>query len=78
MGFNSGFKGLINVIGYLTFVGPCIVIYFYSKTKQMHSISNLFWNNPLYVSDDLSGHRQESKTVYTASGICYIGSVAAC
>jgi len=26
----------------LTFVGPCIIIYFYSKTNQMHSISNLF------------------------------------
>ena len=25
-----------------TFVGPCIVIYFYSKTDQMHNISNLF------------------------------------
>ena len=27
----------------MTFVGPCIVIYFYSKTNQMHSISNLFY-----------------------------------
>jgi ABC-type siderophore export system fused ATPase/permease subunit len=27
----------------LTFVGPCILIYFYSKTKQMHNISNLFY-----------------------------------
>jgi hypothetical protein len=26
-----------------TFVGPCIVIYFYSKTNQMHNISNLFY-----------------------------------
>ena len=25
------------------FVGPCIVIYFYSKTNQMHNISNLFY-----------------------------------
>jgi hypothetical protein len=24
-------------------VGPCIVIYFYSKTNQMHNISNLFY-----------------------------------
>jgi len=24
------------------FVGTCIVIYFYSKTNQMHEISNLF------------------------------------
>ena len=27
----------------LTFVGPCIVIYFYSKINQMHNISNLFY-----------------------------------
>ena len=26
-----------------TFVGPCIVIYFYSKTNQMRNISNLFY-----------------------------------
>ena len=25
------------------FVGPCILIYFYSKTNQMHNISNLFY-----------------------------------
>ena len=27
----------------LTFVWPCIVIYFYSKTNQMRNISNLFY-----------------------------------
>jgi len=27
----------------LTFVGLCIVIYFCSKTNQMHNISNLFY-----------------------------------
>jgi hypothetical protein len=27
----------------MTFVGRCIVIYFYSKTNQMHNISNLFY-----------------------------------
>jgi len=27
----------------LTFVGLCIVIYFYSKTNQTHNISNLFY-----------------------------------
>jgi len=31
-----------------------------------------------HVSDGLSIHHQESKTVHTASGICHIGSVAAC
>jgi len=46
----------------------------------MHNISNLFyfWNNTLQVSDGLSVHRRESKTVHTASGICHTGSVAAC
>jgi len=34
----------------LTFVGPCIVIYFYSKTNQMHNISNLFYfETKLYI-----------------------------
>ena len=28
---------------HLTCVGPCIKIYFYSKTSQMHNISNLFY-----------------------------------
>ena len=42
MGFNSTFKGLISFLS-LTFVWPCIVIYLYSKTNQMHSISNLFY-----------------------------------
>jgi len=27
----------------LTFVSPCIVIYFHSKTNQMHNTSNLFY-----------------------------------
>ena len=27
----------------LMFVRPCILIYFYSKTNQMHNISNLFY-----------------------------------
>ena len=73
MGFNSAFKGL-------TFVGPCIVIYFYSKTNQMHNISNLFYfgNYALHVSDGLSVRHQESKTVHTASGIRHTDSVAAC
>ena len=54
-------------------------MYFYSKTNQMHNISNLFYfGTTLYlVSDGLSTHHQESKTVHTASGICHTGSVAA-
>jgi len=32
-----------DIIINMTFVGPCIVIYFYSKTDQMYNISNLFY-----------------------------------
>ena len=35
----------------------------------------LFWNSILHVSDGLSVHHQESKTLHTASGICRTGSV---
>jgi len=39
-------KPLIN----FTFLGPCIVIYFYSKTNQMHNTSNLFcFGTTLYM-----------------------------
>jgi len=30
----------------------------------------LFWNENLHVSDGLSLHHQEFKTVHTATGIC--------
>jgi len=30
----------------------------------------LFWNDTLHVSDGLSIHHQEFKTVHTATGIC--------
>jgi hypothetical protein len=30
----------------------------------------LFWNNTPHVSDGLSVHHQEFKTVHTATGIC--------
>ena len=30
----------------------------------------LFWNDTLHVSDGLSVHHQEFKTVYTATGVC--------
>jgi hypothetical protein len=36
------------------------------------------FDNNLHVSDGLSVHHQESKTVHTASGISYTGSVVAC
>ena len=55
----------------LTFTGPCIVIYFYSKTNWMHQCVKfiLFWNDTLHISDGLSVHHQELKTVNTATGI---------
>jgi hypothetical protein len=31
------------------FAEPCIVIYFYSITNQMHNISNLFYFGTLYT-----------------------------
>jgi len=43
----------------------------------MHDFSNLFWNNTLRVSDGLSVHHQESKTLHTASGICTVGCLLA-
>jgi len=45
------------------FVGPCIVIYFYSKTNQMHNISNLFYFvTTLYMF----------RTVSPTSGVCLL------
>ena len=63
---SSGYKT------FLTFIEPCIVIYFCSKTNQMHQYLKfiLFWSNTLHVSDGLSVHHHEFKTVHTATGIC--------
>jgi hypothetical protein len=44
--------------------------YFYSKNQQDAQLSNLP-NNTLHVSDGLSVHHQEFKTVHTVSGICH-------
>jgi len=56
----------------LTIRGPCIVIYFYTKTNQMHQCIKfiLFWNDTLYVSDSLSVRHHKLKTVHAATGIC--------
>jgi hypothetical protein len=52
------------------------VIYFYSKTKEMHQFFKfiLFCSSTLHVSDGLPVHHQESRTVHTASGICQTDS----
>jgi hypothetical protein len=44
---------------------PCIVLYFYSKTNWMHNFLSLL-NITLHISDGLSVHHQEFKTVHTA------------
>jgi len=56
----------------LTFIGPCVVIYFYSETKQTHQYVKfiLFLNDTVHVSGFLSVHHQEFMTVHTATGIC--------
>ena len=59
----------ISMLFGLTSIGPCIVIYFYNKTNQMHQCIKfiLFWNDTLHVSDGLSVHHQQLKTVHTAT-----------
>ena len=50
---------------YLTFVGPCIVIYFYSKANQMHNISNLFYfGTTLYMFRTVSPSTIRSPRLY--------------
>jgi hypothetical protein len=53
------------------FIGPRIAIHFYRKSKKMQQLLKfiLFWGNTLHVSDGLSVHHQEFKTVQTATGI---------
>ena len=61
----------------LKFMGPCILIYFYSKNQPDAKLSNLL-NITLHVSDDISLHHQEFKTVHTASRICHTGLLPVC
>jgi hypothetical protein len=48
------------------------ISYFYSKTNEMHQFHKfiVFCSSTLHVSDNLSVHHQEFKTVHTASQIC--------
>jgi len=54
----------------------CEAVFFYSKTNRMHQFLKfiLFCSSTLRVSDGLSVHHQESKTVYTGTGICQTDS----
>jgi hypothetical protein len=60
----------------LTFTGPCIVIYFCSRTNGMYQFFKfiLFCSSTLNISDRLSVRHQEAKTAHTASGICHTDS----
>jgi len=61
---------------FFTFIGPCIVIYFYSKINKMHQFLKfiLFCSSTQHVSGSLSVYHQESKTVHTVLGICQTDS----
>jgi len=52
------------------------VIYFYTKTNEMQQFLKfiLFCSSSLHVSDGLSVHHQESKTVHTVPGTCQTDS----
>jgi len=52
------------------------MIYFFSETNEMHQLLKfiLFCSSTVHVSDGLSVHHLESKTVHTASGICQTDS----
>ena len=51
--------------------------YFYGKTNKMHQCIKfiLFWNAIPHISNSLSVHHQELKTVHTATGICQTDTV---
>ena len=40
------------------------------KPTRCTNLSNLFWNDTLHVSDGLSVHHQQFKTLHTATDIC--------
>ena len=63
MPFNS--KCFKNGCKNLTFVRLCIIIYFYSKTNQMHNISNSFYfGTTLYMFQTVSPFIIRSQRLY--------------
>jgi len=60
------------VVTSLTFVGPCTVIHFYSKTNQMHNISNLFYFTTLDMLRTVSPSTIRSLKLYTQHQIYVI------
>ena len=65
--------------GFLRTLRNCPWQYFYSKTNNMHKCIKfiLFWNDTLHVSDCLSVHHQQFKTVQTTKQI-YHTDTAVC
>jgi hypothetical protein len=63
----------INLLN-LMFIGPYILIYFYSKTNEMYQFLKfiLFCSSTLHVLDDLSVHHQEPKTVHIPFAVCTV------
>jgi len=55
----------------MIFIAPLYIFLYYNQADAQYIKFILFWNNALYVSDGLSVHHQESRTVHTASGICH-------
>jgi len=53
-------------------VGVNYFYHFHGKTNKLHQRIKfiLFWNDTMHVSDGLSVHHQEFKTVHTVTGIC--------
>jgi hypothetical protein len=61
------------MVSYLTFVGPCIIMYFYRKTNHMHNISNVFYfGRTLYMFGMVSMSIIRNLRLHTASGICTV------
>jgi hypothetical protein len=61
----------VNILD-LMFIGPCIIIYFYSKTNQMHQFLTFvyFWITLYMFRTVFPSIIRSSKTVDTATGIC--------
>ena len=60
---------------YLTFRGPCIVIYSCNKSQQDELILNLILVKTLHVSDRFLSIIRSLNTVFTATAICHKGYV---
>jgi len=62
-----------HIMANLTFVGPCIIIYFYSKTIHMHNISNLFYfGTTLYMFRTVSPSISRSLRLYIRHQVYFV------